>query len=137
MLNLSHDDVRTFKRARCGFKFTPEWQTIPPGVQCSESWVRKDWNWHAGDRGVLCYILDEQWKDHVGQVMAEEGIVAAARYAAILCLRNVRWLLYRHYISSITNTALWPKDWPAWPHGEPARAEYLRDKNREKANERS
>lgn len=86
---------------------------------------------------MLCYILDDQWKDHVGQVVTDAGIAVAARYAATLCLRNVRWLLYRHYISSITKTASWPNGWPAWPHGEPARMEYLRSKNSAKANERS
>jgi len=135
VLNLSHDEIRTNKRAQCKFELLPEWKTKPPVVHCREPWVRADWDWHAGTGGVLCYILDEQWKDLVGTVMTQEGNVAAARYAAILCLRNVCWLLYRHYIGNITKMTMWPRDWPAWPHGEPARREYFRNKNMQKQNE--
>ncbi len=63
VLNLSHDEIRTNKKAQCKFELSPEWKTKPPVVHCRESWVRADWDWHAGVGGVLCYILDEQWKE--------------------------------------------------------------------------
>jgi len=116
----------------CKFALSPGWKTKPPVVHCRELWVRSDWDWHAGEEGLLCYILDEQWKDLVGTVIVQEGNVAAARYAASLCLRNVRWLLYRHYIGNITKMIMWPRDWPAWPHGESARREYFHHKNVQK-----
>jgi hypothetical protein len=126
VLNLSHDEFPTQKSARCSFWISPAWKTNPPVVHCHESWMRDDWNWHAGPGGKLCYILGDQWRDLVGNVAVQEGNVAAARYASSLCLRNVRWLTYRHYIGNITRITLWPRGWPAWPHGDAAHREYLR-----------
>jgi len=125
-LNLSHDAVSTPRTARCRFHLRPDWRRQLPLVQCCEPWVRNDWNWHAGEGGLLCYILDEQWRDVVGEVLNQEGIAAASGFAACVCLRNVRWLLYRHYIGRITKMAGWPTTWPAWPHGEAGRRDYLR-----------
>ena len=129
MLNLSHDDVKTAKRAHCKITFGPEWRLQLPVVHCREPWIRHDWDWHAGKGGLLCYILDEQWKDCVGLVFEQEGNAAAALYAASLCVRNVRWLLYRHHIAHVTGIKKWPMEWPAWPHGDTGRREYFRGKN--------
>src|SRR5208282_1723003 len=125
-LNLSHDEIRTTKRAHCRFLLSPKWHTALPVVHCRESWMRNDWNWHAGFGGELCYILGDQWRDLVGTVAAQEGDFATALYASSLCLRNVRWLIYRHYIGNIARIIQWPKEWPAWPHGDAAHSEYLR-----------
>jgi hypothetical protein len=76
-------------------------------------------DWHAGvgnTRDELCYVLDEEWHGQIAKVSAEEGEAAALRYAGAFCLRNVRWLLYRHYIGHVTQMEDWPKDWPARPH---------------------
>lgn len=134
MLNLSHDEIKTPKIARCEFRLAPDWQSQLPVVRCRESWVRNDWNWHAGNGGTLCYILDDQWRDLVSEIANCEGIAAAGHFAACLCSRNVRWLLYRHYIASVTKMIEWPKDWPAWPHGEIARRDYLRETGRAEAS---
>lgn len=129
-LNLSHDEITTRKTARCEIQLVPDWKSQLPVVRCREVWVRNDWNWHAGNGGVLCYVLDEQWRDFVGEVLDRDGAMAASLFAACLCLRNVRWLLYRHYIASITKLVEWPKDWPAWPHGDIGHKDYLRETRR-------
>lgn len=129
-LSLAHDDFKTHKSARCRIKVTPDWSVQPPKVWCVESWVRHDWDWHAGDGGRLCYVIDEQWGDLVGSVFDQQGQLAAARYAVALCLRNVRWLLYRHYIASVMNIKVWPEDWKAWSHGDKGIREYLRERGR-------
>jgi len=126
MLNLSHDEIKTHKMAHCKIHVFPDWKSQQPIVWCLEPWIRHDWNWHAGAGGLLCYVLGEQWTDFVGGVLKCEGAEAATRYATDLCLRNVRWLLYRHYIGHVTKMKIWPKDWPAWPHGDAGRREYLR-----------
>jgi hypothetical protein len=128
-INLSHDDVKTTITARCEIRVFPDWTSILPEVLCSESWVRSGADWHAGD-GYLCYVFDDEWQDLVSFVRSEEGQVPAATYAANLCLRNTRWLLYKHHIASITNMTKWPANWPGRPHSpQEARKQYLREKS--------
>lgn len=124
LLNLSHDAVTTAKQARCRFALTPEWKSAPPTVWCLDDWVRCEIDWHAGVGGIICYVLDEQWCDLVLQAQRDGGDQAATRYAISLCLRNVRWLLYRHHIAHVTRIRTWPGEWPAWPHGSAGRKEY-------------
>jgi hypothetical protein len=131
-LNLSHDETNTHKIARCRIRVSPNWNSESPIVRCCEAWVHRDWDWHAGAGGLLCYIIDEQWADSVGKVLADEGADAAARYAVGLCLRNVRWLLYRHYVASITRMTVWPKQWKAWSHGDVGLREYHQERGRQR-----
>lgn len=136
LLNLSHDDVTTTKQVRCRFELIPEWRSEPPAVWCLEDWVRCDVDWHAGRGGILCYVLDEQWRDVVSKVQMGGDNYAATRYAVSLCLRNVRWLLYRHYIAHVTRLRTWPGEWQAWSHGAPGRMEY-RSQRKVNPNERT
>lgn len=126
-INLSHDDVTTTITARCEILIVPAWTLVLPEVHCSESWVRSGPDWHAWS-GCLCYVFDDEWRDLVTCVRSEEGQIPAAVYAANLCLRNTRWLLYRHHIASITNLQKWPRSWPGRPHSrEEARKEYMKE----------
>jgi len=118
-LNLSHDEITTSKSARCLIKLSPEWSLFPPRVWCLEPWVRFEPDWHAGvgtNKDQLCYVLAQEWCDLVAKVWIDEGPAAALAYAAGFCLRNIQWLLYRHYIGHITQMSIWPTDWPSRPH---------------------
>lgn len=115
--------------ALCQITIVPDWTRILPEVYCSEPWVRSGQDWHAFN-GDLCYVFDDEWRDLVSLVRSDEGNLAAARYAANLCLRNVRWLLYRHHIAAITKLANWPADWPGWPHSHAqAHRKYWRERS--------
>lgn len=128
MLNLSHDDVRTHQRASIKAVLTPDWKEKPPSVYCREDWVRADWDWHSGRDGLLCYVIPEEWRDLVLETERCDGAIAAVQFAVSLCLRNVRWLLYRQFIAHIGGLVRWPKEWPAWPHGDAGRLAYLRSR---------
>jgi hypothetical protein len=134
-LNLSHDQTVSTQSARCEFKVLPDWRSNPPLVWCREPWVRNDWNWHAGAGGILCYVLDREWQDSVTLVFEKEGPLAASHYASSFCLRNVRWLLYRHYIGYITKMPDWPAEWKARPHGEAGYKDYLKQLRATKSRE--
>jgi hypothetical protein len=126
LVNLSHDEVKTVKSAKCEIKVYPEWWRQIPEVRCGDPWVRSDIDWHAWN-GWLCFMLQDEWTDCVTRVYGDGEIRDAARYAAQLCLRNVRWLLYRHYIGQVLKMQQWPKEWPARPHDEAGRLEYRRE----------
>jgi hypothetical protein len=125
LVNLSHDDVKTVKSAKCEITIAPDWWRQMPAVYCPDPWVRSDIDWHAW-KGCLCFMLGDEWTDCVTHVYQDGDLREAARYAARLCLRNVRWLLYRHYIGHAMKIQEWPKEWPARPHAEAGRLEYHR-----------
>lgn len=126
-VHLSHDEVVTCKKAHCRFRLTLDWHTRPPTVWCSETWIRRDIDWHAGGDGWLCYVLGDEWRDLLARV-EQESAVDARRYAMGLCVRNVRWLLYRHHLAHVTGISEWLPEWPAWAHHDAGRREYEQSK---------
>jgi hypothetical protein len=95
-------------------------------IRCLERWVRPELDWHAGPDGTLCYVLDDEWRDRMHKV-SEHLRDELADYAVEYCLRNTRWLLYRHYVGFLTKILEWPSAWPAWQHGEAGRRQYRRE----------
>jgi len=132
-LNLSHDNVVTVKSAWCEFLVRPNWRACVPAVRCLDPWVRSDPDWHAFG-GALCFVLDDEWRDCVTRVYEQEGPRLGASYATQLCVRNVRWLLYRHFISHTLRIDKWPTEWPARPHAEAGRKQYLMETSQRRTN---
>jgi hypothetical protein len=127
-LCLAHDDVITDRNAHCRLMISPQWRTVPPSAFCLEPWAKSHMDWHAGSGGWLCYVLDNEWRDHIAAVEQNEGNKAAMIYAVQYCIRNLRWLLYRHFMASVIGISEWPKDWPQWSHAEAGRREYEQTK---------
>jgi hypothetical protein len=124
-LGLSHDDIATPTTAHCTFIVDREWLATPPQVICAENWVIKGQpDWHVSRGGTLCFELDVNWRDLVGQVSEESGLGVAAEFATGWCLNSARWLLYRHSLASQLGLKKWPRSWPYWSHGEMGRREY-------------
>lgn len=127
-VTLSHDGIGANTEATCWYFLHHDWVNVPPVVRCREPWVRKgDPDWHVSKEGVLCYDLDLRWQREVGTVMSEEGMRAASAFAAAWCVHHSKWLLLRHRFAYENNIRSWPKDWPAWKHGEQGRREYRRE----------
>lgn len=127
-LNLSHDNVITDRGARCQWRILPNWREVPPLAFCLKTWVKRDIDWHGGTGGWLCYVLDNEWRDEIASVEHKEGAVAAMSYAVQYATRNLRWLLYRHFMASVTGITEWPAEWNQWAHSEAGRREYERTK---------
>jgi hypothetical protein len=125
-LNLSHTNVESDVNAYCQFHVFCDWETQLPALFCHEPWVKKDWDWHVGKDGNVCYELPLRWQDHIRKVRQEAGFVLAIGYAATWCLNSTRWLLYRHHFAYENSISVWPKNWPAWRHNEDGISDYRR-----------
>lgn len=130
VLNLSHDEIQTGLLAYCTFVIFHNWWENRPDVYCNDYWVRKDIEFHIGKDGWICFDVDVRWQKYVTNVLEQEGMRAAALYAAAWCLHHCRWLLFRHHHFYVNDITEWPKDLPAWGHGDDGRQEFFRNEFR-------
>lgn len=129
-LNLSHAEFDTLQSCVCTFRLLPDWQTAPPVVTCLEAWIKREADWHCDQKGNLCYVLDEEWRDQLAKCGQQSDRSAKIQFAVDYAANNLRWLLYRHYMAWIQGIDTWPKQWPQWKHGEKGHLEYERLKQR-------
>jgi hypothetical protein len=125
VLNLSHDEIETDLLAYCSFEICHDWWKNLPTAYCNDYWVRKDIDFHIGEDGWICFDVDVRWQKYVANVLKQEGMRAAALYGAAWFSHHCRWLLYRHHYFYVNNISEWPKDLPAWGHGNEGRREFF------------
>lgn len=70
--------------------------------------------WHRYESGRLCWVREDQWRALFAGDINHETISTAA--AALT--KHVTDLLRYHIIAARQNLKKWPKEWPAWPHGD-------------------
>jgi hypothetical protein len=125
-LNLGSKEMASKARASCCFTIDGLWTEKTPAVECSESWLHIHKEWHAFDKGSLCWEFDEYWKDSMAQVVSEVTHGQASEFASIWLLRSVRNLLNRHLFAHRSGISEWRKEWDYWAHERAAAQEYLK-----------
>jgi hypothetical protein len=115
-------------KATCIIRVTTNWMTVPPTVYCSDPWVRRERDWHSGAEGILCYVLDHEWRDRIRDLTTRHDAEGIASYGAEYLIRNTRWLLQRHMIGEQQNLTLWT--WGGWGHGLEGPREYAAEQTK-------
>ena len=109
-------------KATCVISLSTGWTTTPPVVYCTNPWVTRDREWHVGDSGNLCYVLDAEWRDRIRDVASRHEMDGVAAYAAEYLMRNTQWLMQRHIVGHQQNIKEW--SWAGWGHDQKGQAEY-------------
>jgi len=121
VLNLSHGGIQIDQCADLKISIPHDWIDTLPRIICTSPWTmwRPGGNpdWHIyGDRS-LCWVLDTEWTFNLNRFFSKFSADATVEVAGYWCLNNVRWLLWRHYLSFTMGESNWKKhDWDAWPH---------------------
>jgi hypothetical protein len=124
ILNLSHSDITTKAHAKCCFKISPKWVTIPPEVICNETWIKRGVNWHVSSQFSLCYILGDEWRDGIKNFASRLSMEKVENIATFWCLKNTKALLYKHRQASDLGINEWPSKWDYWGHYDLGQKEY-------------
>ncbi|MBK8477264.1 MAG: hypothetical protein IPL39_13485 [Opitutaceae bacterium] len=113
------------RSARCSIYFDKAWIKSAPLVFCHETWIRNHCDWHCGPhKGQLCWELPMRWKETLTANRSLNGSPVAAAMAADWLASSVTSLISRHFTAFTFNLREWPKEWPAWGHGEAGIREY-------------
>ena len=118
--------------AKCTVVGSTNWATVPLKVFCTESWMRRETDWHhiKENTGLwyLCYEFHDRWRDRIAAVAEYNDPSKAIEFAAKFCVHGSRWLIEKHLFAYRHNITKWPNEWPAYAHGfAAARLEYQRE----------
>jgi hypothetical protein len=100
----------------------------PPAVWCREPWMRDEPDWHNGRLTGMCWVLENEWRDHLGGDDKRPRDII--RVASAWLLNNVKSLVSRHHYAHLAALKSWPKEWDAWPHHHAGAKQYERERSR-------
>lgn len=106
------------------------WRAAQPQVYCSESWIRKELDWHLYEDGSLCWEHPLQWKDRCEICFSVLDNGQACDRLAYDLVTNVRYLVGRHWKGAELGLVKWPSDWLQLSHHDPGTREYLKSRRK-------
>jgi hypothetical protein len=116
-------------KANCTVVFSTDWMTTPPTIFCHDVWLRKERDWHVNEGGDLCYVLKDEWRKCLKDVASRNDIVGVVDYARGYLVRNLRWLLQRHWQGYREIIKKWK--WDQWSHGWDGVQEFRKQEGRD------
>lgn len=106
-------------------KYGSDIRRRPPEVSCSESWIKKETNWHCGSDGSLCWIKEQLWKKLHGSPKKKTFLVYEE--GALQLYNDVRSLIEKHYYAKMTGITEWQEEWDEWGHYRQGDIEYANE----------
>ncbi len=99
---------------------------VPPSINCSERWVRRNSDWHYEDHNNrFCWVLQDEWEEHFERRKSTgENLSTLCRDAGAWAIKAMEYVLMRHWTGYEFGIVDWPQDWESFSHGDEGVIEY-------------
>jgi hypothetical protein len=108
----------------CSYLIFSKWWIVPPRCTTEASWLRRTPDWHVAANGELCWVYGPYWRDVLQGMLDELETHTVRQTAAYWFAEKSADLINRHLIADRLLLKEWPRQWPAWAHGDAAVPQY-------------